>query len=52
MPALFCGDNLDILRRYLVDESVDLPFNSTQKRQATSWAADETFKAAPRAKMK
>src|SRR4051812_3968221 len=32
---LFCGDNLDILRRYIRDESVDLvyldpPFNSAR----------------------
>ena len=39
MPAekkqLFCGDNLDVLRRYFADESIDLiyldpPFNSNQ----------------------
>jgi hypothetical protein len=35
MGALYYGDNLDILPRYLKDESVDLidlapPFNSTQ----------------------
>jgi site-specific DNA-methyltransferase (adenine-specific) len=32
---LYCGDNLDVLRRHLTDESVDLmyldpPFNSSQ----------------------
>jgi DNA modification methylase len=33
MNKLFCGDNLDVLRRFIRDESVDLryidpPFNS------------------------
>jgi len=39
MGTLYYGDNLDILRRYLKDESVDLvyldpPFNSAQNYNA------------------
>ena len=39
MGTLYCGDNLDILQRYLADESVDLvypapPFNSAQNYNA------------------
>jgi len=41
MVTLYYGDNLDILRRYLDGESVDLvypdpPFNSTQNYNAFS----------------
>ena len=37
MGTLYCGDNFDILRRYLRDETVDLvyldpPFNSAQSQ--------------------
>jgi len=39
MGTLYYGDNLDILRRYIKDESVDLvyldpPFNSAQNYNA------------------
>jgi DNA modification methylase len=39
MGTLYCGDNLDILKRYIKDESVDLvyldpPFNSAQNYNA------------------
>lgn len=39
MGTLYYGDNLDILRRYVADESVDLvyldpPFNSAQNYNA------------------
>ena len=39
MGTLYYGDNLDILRRYLKDETVDLvyldpPFNSAQNYKA------------------
>jgi DNA modification methylase len=38
LNRLYYGDNLDILRRYIKDESVDLidldpPFNSKQDRR-------------------
>ena len=41
--VLYCGDNLDILRRYLPDACIalvylDPPFNSDrQKAQSPSW---------------
>ncbi|MEI7732290.1 MAG: hypothetical protein WCO56_22135 [Verrucomicrobiota bacterium] len=43
--TLFYGDNLDILRRYIKDESVDLvyldpPFNSAQTYNAFSQKKD------------
>jgi site-specific DNA-methyltransferase (adenine-specific) len=43
MSALFYGDNLDILRRYVIDESVDLvcldpPFNLIDSPQ-DEWKA-------------
>ena len=49
MGALYYGDNLDNLTRYIADESVDLiyldpPFNSAQNYNA--------FKKAPKAKAK
>ncbi len=62
MGTLFYGDNLDILRRYLKEESVDLvyldpPFNSAQncndffqKKDAAS--VDKIFKKAPESKKK
>lgn len=64
MRTLSYGDNLDILRRNLTDESVDLvyldpPFNSVQtynaffqERDGTVAATDETFKQAPAARAK
>ena len=62
MRTLHYGDNLDILRRDVADQSVDLvylapPFNSAQtykaffqERDGTIAATDETFKRAPKAK--
>jgi DNA modification methylase len=59
MGTLYYGDNLEILKRYLKDESVDLvhldpPFNSAQnwnaffqERDGSVAATDETFKKAP-----
>jgi 16S rRNA G966 N2-methylase RsmD len=64
MGTLYYGDNLDILRRNLKDDTVDLvyldpPFNSAQsynaffhEKDGTDAALDETFKKAPRAKAK
>jgi len=47
MATLYYGDNLDILRRYLKDESVDLvyldpPFNSAQNYNAFFHEKDGT----------
>jgi 16S rRNA G966 N2-methylase RsmD len=47
MGTLYYGDNLDILRRYLKDESVDLvyldpPFNSAQNYNAFFHEKDGT----------
>jgi 16S rRNA G966 N2-methylase RsmD len=47
MSTLHYGDNLDILRRYLKDESVDLvyldpPFNSAQNYNAFFHEKDGT----------
>jgi 16S rRNA G966 N2-methylase RsmD len=64
MGTLYYGDNLDILRRYLKDETVDLvyldpPFNSAQnynaffsEKDGSAAAIEETFKKAPQAKAK
>ena len=64
MGMLYYGDNLDILRRYVKDETVDLvyldpPFNSAQnynaffqERDSSVAATDETFKKAPESKKK
>ena len=64
MGTLYYGDNLDILRRYLKDGTVDLvyldpPFNSAQnynaffhEKDGTDAATDETFKKAPETKKK
>ena len=64
MGTLYYGDNLEILKRYLKDESVDLvyldpPFNSAQnynvffqERDSSAAATDETFKKAPESKKK
>ena len=46
MGTLYYGDNLDILQRYLADESVDLdyldpPFNSAQNYNAFFQEKDE-----------
>ena len=43
--SLYYGDNLDILRRYVSDESVDLmyldpPFNSNQSQQRRGYCSD------------
>ena len=51
MGTLYYGDNLDILRRYLADESVDLvyldpPFNSAQNYNAFFQEKDGTAAAA------
>ena len=51
MGTLYYGDNLDILRRYLADESVDLvyldpPFNSAQDYNAFFEEKDGTAAAA------
>ncbi len=51
MGTLYYGDNLDILRRYLADESVDLvyldpPFNSAQNYNAFFEEKDGTAAAA------
>ena len=50
MGTLYYGDNLDILRRYLKDESVDLvyldpPFNSAQSYNAFFQEKDGTAAA-------
>src|SRR5438067_824619 len=50
MGTLYYGDNLDILRRYLKDESVDLvyldpPFNSAQNYNAFFQEKDGTAAA-------
>ena len=65
MGTLYYGDNLDILRRYLKDESIDLvyldpPFNSVQNYNAffqekhaspaSAAAIPETFKKASESK--
>ena len=47
MGTLYYGDNLDILRRYLADETVDLvyldpPFNSAQTYNAFFQEKDGT----------
>ena len=47
MGTLYYGDNLDILRRYLKDETVDLvyldpPFNSAQNYNAFFHEKDGT----------
>ena len=47
MGTLYYGDNLDILRRYLKDETVDLvyldpPFNSAQNYNAFIYEKDGT----------
>ena len=47
MGTLYCGDNLDILRRYQKDESVDLvyldpPFNSAPNDNACFHEQDGT----------
>ena len=65
MGTLYYGDNLDILRRYLKDETVDLvyldpPFNSAQNYNAffqekdgsAAASLDDTFKKAPSSKRK
>jgi len=54
MGTLYYGDNLDILRRYLKDESVDLvyldpPFNSAQNYNAFSTFPEGNCMLAPRA---
>jgi site-specific DNA-methyltransferase (adenine-specific) len=51
MGTLYYGDNLDIMRRYLGDESVDLvyldpPFNSAQNYNAFFQEKDGTGAAA------
>ena len=51
MGTLYYGDNLDILRRYIADESVDLvyldpPFNSAQNYNAFFQEKDGTAAAA------
>ena len=51
MGTLYYGDNLDIMRRYLDDESVDLvyldpPFNSAQNYNAFFQEKDGTAAAA------
>ena len=51
MGTLYYGDNLDILRRYVADESVDLvyldpPFNSAQNYNAFFQEKDGTAAAA------
>ncbi len=51
MGVLYYGDNLDILPRYLVDDSVDLvyldpPFNSAQNYNAFFQEKDGTAAAA------
>src|SRR5256885_15193751 len=50
MGTLYYGDNLDILRRYIKDESVDLvyldpPFNSAQSYNAFFQEKDGTAAA-------
>jgi len=50
MGTLYYGDNLDILRRYLKDETVDLvyldpPFNSAQNYNAFFQEKDGTAAA-------
>ena len=50
MGTLYYGDNLDILRRYLKDETVDLvyldpPFNSAQNYNAFFHEKDGTAAA-------
>jgi len=64
MGTLYYGDNLDILKRYIKDESVDLvyldpPFNSAQnynaffqEKDGTDAVTDETFKKTPESKKK
>lgn len=52
MGTLYYGDNLDILRRYLKDESVDLvyldpPFYSPQNYNAFFHEKDGTERTAP-----
>jgi hypothetical protein len=47
MGTLYCGDNLDILRRYLKDETVNLvyldpPFNSAKNHNAFFHEKDGT----------
>ena len=47
MGTLYCGDNLDSLKRYIKDESVDLvyldpPFNSAQNYNAFFHEKDGT----------
>ena len=51
MGTLYYGDNLDILTRYIVDETVDLvyldpPFNSAQNDNAFFQEKDGTAAAA------
>jgi len=38
--ALFCGDNLAILREYLDDESVDLVYLFVRRRSVTAPQVD------------
>jgi len=50
MGTLYYGDNLDILRRYLKDETIDLvyldpPFNSAQNYNAFFHEKDGIFAA-------
>lgn len=65
MGTLYYGDNLDILRRYIKDESVDFvyvdpPFNSGQNYNAffqqedgtAAAGVDDSFKKAPESKKK
>ena len=52
MGTLYYGDNLDILRRYPKDETVDLvyldpPFNSAQNYDTFLQEKDETAAASP-----
>ena len=52
MGTLYYGDNVDILRRYLKDEAVDLLETKGIECPSTIAALDETFKKAPEAKAK
>ncbi len=50
MGTLYYGDNLDILKRYVADESVDLvyldpPFNSAQDYNAFFMEKDGTARS-------
>ena len=57
MGTLYYGDNLDILRRYLKDETVDLvyldpPFNSAQNYNAFFHEKDGTRRRQPDSRLR